>query len=187
MKRGRSLRKTEEFPARQQAGCRTARHPRDDARVYERARENFNALLSQGLMQKDPAPGMYLYRVRQNGDTFLGLCCCLDVDDYRNNHIRRHEQTRYDKEEDRTRHIEATKTHNGPVVLLYRDTGDIFSFLNRLITPAAVPDAEVRGEREEFTRSSGSRIPPSSPGFEQHFAASPRSTLPTGTTGQRQR
>jgi uncharacterized protein (DUF1015 family) len=121
--------------------------PADDARVYQHARENFNALLSKGLMQKDPAPGMYLYRVRQDGDTFLGLCCCLDVEDYRNTTIRRHEQTRYDKEEDRTRHIEATKTHNGPVVLLYRDTGTIFSFLNTLITPATVPDAEVRGEQ----------------------------------------
>ena len=121
--------------------------PADDARVYERARENFNNLLSQGLMQKDTAPGMYLYRVRQNGETFLGLCCCLDVEDYRNNTIRRHEQTRYDKEEDRTRHIEATKTHNGPVVLLYRDPGTVFSFLNGLITPATVPDSEVRGEQ----------------------------------------
>ena len=121
--------------------------PADDTRVYERARENFNSLLSQGLMQKDAAPGMYLYRVRQNGDTFLGLCCCLDVEDYRNNTIRRHEQTRYDKEEDRTRHIEATKTHNGPVVLLYRDPGTVFSFLNGLITPATVPDAEVKGEQ----------------------------------------
>jgi uncharacterized protein (DUF1015 family) len=121
--------------------------PPYDPHVYQRASENFNALLSQGLMQRDPAPGMYLYRVRQNGDTFLGLCCCLDVEDYRNTTIRRHEQTRYDKEEDRTRHIEATKTHNGPVVLFYRDTGTIFSFLNSLITPATVPDAEVRGEQ----------------------------------------
>jgi uncharacterized protein (DUF1015 family) len=121
--------------------------PADDARVYQRASENFHALLSQGLMQKDAVPGMYLYRVRQNGDTFLGICCCLDVEDYRNTTIRRHEQTRYDKEEDRTRHIEATKTHNGPVVLLYRDPGTIFSFLNTLITPATLPDAEVRGEQ----------------------------------------
>ena len=121
--------------------------PPHDPRVYQRANENFQSLLSQGLMQRDPAPGMYLYRVRQNGDTFLGLCCCLDVEDYRNTTIRRHEQTRYDKEEDRTSHIETTKTHNGPVVLLYRDTGAIFPFLNCLITPATVPDAEVRGEQ----------------------------------------
>jgi uncharacterized protein (DUF1015 family) len=121
--------------------------PAQDARVYQRAKENFDALVAQGLMQQDAAPGMYLYRVRQNGDTFLGLCCCLDVEDYRNGTIRRHEQTRYDKEEDRTRHIETTKTHNGPVVLLYRDPGTIFSFLHSLLTPATVPDAEVRGEQ----------------------------------------
>ena len=121
--------------------------PPDDASVYQRARDNFAALCSQGLIRKDPEPGMYLYRVRQNGGTFLGLCCCLGVEDYRNNTIRRHEQTRYDKEEDRTHHIEATKTHNGPVVLLYRDTGAVIPFLNSLITSSTVPDAEVPGEQ----------------------------------------
>lgn len=121
--------------------------PPNDARVYQRAHENFSALLSQGLLQKDPEPGMYLYRVRQNTDTFLGLCCCLGVEDYRNNTIRRHEQTRYDKEEDRTLHIEATKTHNGPVVLLYRDTGSIHAFLSSLISTTTIPDAEVPGDQ----------------------------------------
>jgi len=121
--------------------------PADDARVYARARDAFHALIADGLMQKDATPGFYLYRVRQNGDMFLGLCCCLNVEDYRNNTIRRHEQTRYDKEEDRTRHIETTKTHNGPVVLLYRDTGDIYSFLNSIITSETPPDAEVRADQ----------------------------------------
>jgi uncharacterized protein (DUF1015 family) len=118
--------------------------PADDPRIYERARGNFEALIASGEMQRDPEPGMYLYRVQQDGDTFLGLCCCLDVEDYRNTSIRRHELTRYDKEEDRTRHIEATKTHNGPVVLLYRDTGDAFSFIKSLINPQSVPDAVVK-------------------------------------------
>jgi uncharacterized protein (DUF1015 family) len=118
--------------------------PADDPRIYERARRNFEALLESGEMTQDPGPGMYLYRVQQNGDTFLGLCCCLDVEDYRNTSIRRHELTRYDKEEDRTRHIENTKTHNGPVVLLYRDAGEIYSFIKSLINPQSVPDAEVK-------------------------------------------
>ena len=116
----------------------------DDERVYQRAHDNFKALESDGRMRKDPEPGMYLYRVVQDGETFLGLCCCLDVDDYRKNRIRRHEQTRYDKEEDRTRHIEAVKAHNGPVVLLYRNSGDIFSYLESLAGPS--PDAEVISE-----------------------------------------
>jgi uncharacterized protein (DUF1015 family) len=115
----------------------------DDDRVYQRAHENFIALESDGRMKKDPAPGMYLYRVLQDGEIFLGLCCCLDVDDYRKNNIRRHEQTRYDKEEDRTRHIEAVKAHNGPVVLLYRNSGEIFSFIESLVSQSTVPEAEV--------------------------------------------
>lgn len=115
----------------------------DDARVYQRALKNFIALQSDGRMKKDPEPGMYIYRVCQEGDTFVGLCCCLDVDEYRKNCIRRHEQTRYDKEKDRTRHIEAVKAHNGPVVLLYRNCGDIFSFIESLVSLSKAPDAEV--------------------------------------------
>jgi len=116
--------------------------PNDD-RVYQRAHENFMALVADGRMIKDPVPSMYLYRVCQDGETFLGLCCCLDVEDYRRNCIRRHEQTRYDKEEDRTRHIEAVGAHNGPVVLLYHNDDGIFSFIESLISESIPPDAEV--------------------------------------------
>jgi len=120
--------------------------PADDARIYERARENFEALLKNGEMKRDTTPAMYIYRVRQDGDEFLGLCSCLDVDDYRTTKIRRHEQTRYDKEEDRTRHIGTTKTHNGPVVLLYQDTNDLFKFIKSLVPATAIPDAEVKAD-----------------------------------------
>ncbi len=122
--------------------------PSDD-RIYDRARDNLLALESDGRLSKDPDPGLYVYRVRQDNNTFLGLCCCLDVDDYRKNRIRRHEQTRYDKEEDRTRHIQAVRAHNGPVVLLYRNTGDIFSEISSLVDNAKVPDAEVTTESGE--------------------------------------
>ncbi|MGA2917831.1 DUF1015 domain-containing protein [Methanoregula sp.] len=120
--------------------------PPHDDRVYQRAHENFEALKRDGLMKQDTEPGLYLYRVQQGGDTFLGLCCCLDVDDYRKNNIRRHEQTRYDKEEDRTRHIEAVKAHNGPVVLLYRNSGDLFSSIESQVAKKQ-PVAEVRTEQ----------------------------------------
>jgi uncharacterized protein (DUF1015 family) len=121
--------------------------PPQDDRIYQRARQNFIALIKDGLMRRDPSPGMYLYRIQQGGDTFLGLCCCLDVEDYRNNHIRRHEQTRYDKEEDRTRHIDAVRAHNGPVVILYRNSRDISSFIELQAAAQGGPDAEVRTEQ----------------------------------------
>jgi len=120
--------------------------PPHDARVYELARENFLAMLRDGSMQRDDEPSMYIYRVVQEAETFVGLCCCVDVDDYRANRIRRHEQTRYEKEEDRTWHIGITRTHNGPVVLLYPDRGGIYAFLESLVPANPVPDAEVRTE-----------------------------------------
>ena len=119
--------------------------PPHDDRVYQRAREMFLALERDGLMRQDAAPSLYLYRVKDGADVFLGLCCCLDVDDYQQNRIRRHELTRYDKEEDRTRHIQAVRAHNGPVVLLYRDQDGIFAFLESLAA-GMPPVAEVRAE-----------------------------------------
>jgi uncharacterized protein (DUF1015 family) len=117
--------------------------PAHDDRVYRRARDNFTALVNSHRLVKDALPSMYVYRVQQDGDTFTGLCCCLDVEDYRKNCIRRHEQTRYEKEEDRTRHIGVVKAHNGPVVLLYRNTGGLFSFIESLVAERGAPDAEV--------------------------------------------
>jgi uncharacterized protein (DUF1015 family) len=117
--------------------------PPGDPRIYQRAFENFSAFVRDGRMIRDPVPSLYLYEVLQDGDRFLGLCCCLDVEEYRNNTIRRHEQTRYDKEEDRTRHIEAVKAHNGPVVLLYEENNDIHSFLESLLDARPEPLTEV--------------------------------------------
>ena len=116
--------------------------PHDD-QVYERARENFSALLANGRLVKDRQPAMYVYRIRQDNDTFVGIFCALDTEDYRTNRIRRHELTRYDKEEDRTRHIEAVQAHDGPVVLLYRDPGTLFSFIESLVATRKNPDAEA--------------------------------------------
>jgi Uncharacterized conserved protein len=117
--------------------------PPHDDRVYRLAREKFDALISEGNMKQDTLPGMYIYRVTAGSDTYLGLCCCVDVHDYETRVIRRHELTRYDKEEDRTRHIDTVNANTGPVVLLYRDSGSIFAFIESLVRKAGAPDAEV--------------------------------------------
>ena len=107
--------------------------PSNDDRVYRRAREVFDGMLADGLMQRDPEPGMYVYRAVQDGEEFVGLVCCVGTEDYENRTIRRHELTRYDKEEDRTRHIETVGANTGLVFLLYRDPGEIFSSVRSLI------------------------------------------------------
>ncbi len=117
----------------------------DDDRVYELARRNLDSMVAEGLLEQDPEPGMYLYRVKEGGNIFTGLVACIDVDDYTENRIKRHEHTRYDKEEDRTRHIDATNANTGLVVLLYRDIGEIFSYISSLV-PSREPDGLVKTE-----------------------------------------
>jgi len=110
--------------------------PPNDERVYRRAREVFDGMLADGRLQRDPEPGMYVYRAVQDGDEFIGLVCCVGTEDYENRRIRRHELTRYDKEEDRTRHIDVVGANTGLVFLLYRDPDEIFTYIRSLIETA---------------------------------------------------
>ncbi|MDI9633269.1 MAG: DUF1015 family protein [Methanolinea sp.] len=124
--------------------------PPYDGKVYERARENFRRLIAEGIFSRDDTPGMYLYRVTGNGNDFLGLCCTVSTRDYEENTIRRHELTRVEKEEDRTRHIDTVNAHTGPVVLLYVDGAgisrrlrDLWERTGRVDTEVPAPDGTV--------------------------------------------
>lgn len=121
--------------------------PAHDPRVYVRARENFDRMIAEGQLLRDPVPGLYIYRIEQGADHFIGLCCCLGTEDYVENHIKRHELTRYDKEEDRTCHIDSVNAHNGPVVLLFRDKENVSQYLESLSGDNQKPVSEVLTEQ----------------------------------------
>jgi uncharacterized protein (DUF1015 family) len=99
--------------------------PPDDQRVYDRARQSFQDLLERGVLTRQTQPGMYLYRQVLNHRPQVGLVCCCHVDDYAAGVIKRHEKTRPDKEDDRTRHVLAVNANTGPVLLAYRDDAAI--------------------------------------------------------------
>ncbi|MHC4992409.1 MAG: DUF1015 domain-containing protein, partial [Planctomycetota bacterium] len=92
-----------------------------DASVYTRAAENLERLRAEGGLVREQEPGLYLYRLAWQDRTQLGLVGCFHVDDYANNIIKKHENTRPDKEEDRTRHMLALGAHTGTVLLTCRD------------------------------------------------------------------
>ena len=120
----------------------------DDDRVYARAKENLDAMIESGEFERDAAPSLYVYRVKEGGNIYTGLVACLETEDYAEVHIKRHEHTRYDKEEDRTRHIDTTNANTGLVVLLYRDPGAVFAAIAGLIQQRE-PDAIVKTEKGE--------------------------------------
>ena len=94
--------------------------PHDPA-VYAAAKQNFQRLLSNGDLVREDEPKLYLYRQVINDHYQIGLVCCCHLDDYNNDIIKKHEKTRPDKEDDRTRHMLAINAQPGPVLMTYRD------------------------------------------------------------------
>jgi uncharacterized protein (DUF1015 family) len=88
--------------------------------VYEKARENFEAMKSAGTLVEEDAPALYVYRLVMGEHTQVGVAAAFSVDEYDRDLIRKHERTRPDKENDRTRHILTTRAQTGPVFLTYR-------------------------------------------------------------------
>ena len=93
-----------------------------DRRVYEKAAENLERMLAEGINVRESAPVYYIYRQIMDGRSQAGLVGCASIDDYNNNVIKKHELTRADKEEDRIRHVDTLNANTGPIFLTFRDT-----------------------------------------------------------------
>ena len=92
--------------------------------VYERAAENFTTLRQSVLVVEDE-PRLYLYRLRMGAHEQIGLAGCYSLDEYDRDVIKKHERTRRDKEDDRTRHMLVLRAQTGPVFLTYRASDEI--------------------------------------------------------------
>jgi len=88
--------------------------------VYEKAREVLLDFEKKGIFVKEETPCLYLYELTMNGHTQTGIVACASVDDYVNQIIKKHENTRADKEQDRIRHVDVTDAQTGPIFLAYR-------------------------------------------------------------------
>ncbi len=118
------------------------------AAVYQKGRENFQKLISDGVLRLDEAARYYLYRQVMGEHSQVGLVALASCEEYLRDIVKKHELTRPDKEDDRVRHIEALDAQTGPVFLTYRAVPAIDSLVER-ITSA---DPEV-----DFTAADGVR------------------------------
>ena len=96
-----------------------------DADIYTRASVNFQKLISDKVLLRDPADCVFAYRQIMNGHSQIGIVCCCHIDDYENNLILKHEKTRKSKEDDRTHHVLGLNANAGPVFLTYRGVDDV--------------------------------------------------------------
>jgi uncharacterized protein (DUF1015 family) len=93
--------------------------------VYAKASDNFARLIRECPMVVEETPSLYLYRLTMGNHEQIGVVACCSVDEYDRDIIRKHERTRRDKEDDRTRHIMVLRAQTGPVFLTYRERPEI--------------------------------------------------------------
>jgi len=93
--------------------------------VYRKAADNFQNLIKNCPLENEELPSIYLYRLIMGEHEQIGVVACCSVDEYDTDVIRKHERTRRDKEDDRTRHMRVLRAQTGPVFLTYRARRDI--------------------------------------------------------------
>ncbi len=113
--------------------------PYSDA-VYAKGRENFQKLITDGVLRRDPSPVFHLYRQVMGSHSQIGLVGLASSREYLDNVVKKHELTRPDKEDDRVRHIEALNAQTGPVFLTYKAVPAIDALVARIT--AAAPEID---------------------------------------------
>ena len=103
----------------------------DDERVYRKAKELFEEQLAKGDYIKEETPCFYLYELIMDGRSQTGIVGCADIDDYKEGRIKKHENTRADKEIDRIRHVDTLNAQTGPIFLAYREKEELRKLIER--------------------------------------------------------
>lgn len=101
--------------------------------VYEKARTNFERLVAAAPLAEDAEKNLYIYSLKMNGRTQIGIAGAASADDYDRDIVKKHEKTRRDKEDDRARHVMTLRSQTGPVFLTYRDNAKINSIVGEII------------------------------------------------------
>lgn len=111
-----------------------------EQRSYDKAVENFRIWKEKGWLKRDEKENYYLYAQTMSGRTQYGIILCADVEDYRNGSIKRHELTRKEKEDERTKHIRNQDADLEPVFFAYPDNQELTSIMARYAASEPVYD-----------------------------------------------
>lgn len=114
--------------------------------VYQKAKELLEKDVEDGVYITDEDRAYYIYQLVMEGRSQTGLVACSSVDDYVNQVIKKHENTRADKEVDRITHVDTCSAQTGPIFLAYRSQDAINKVVDKYLqTPALYDFTAVDG------------------------------------------
>jgi len=138
--------------------------------VYARAVENFAALRQAAPLVVEDSPSVYAYRLQMGTHVQTGVAACFSGEEYDRDLIKKHERTRRDKEDDRTRHMLGLRAQTGPVFLTYKSSSDVNDVVSRVTLTAPLFDfTAVDNVRHTLWRAA----PPETEGLVSAFARVP--------------
>lgn len=108
--------------------------------VYEKARDMLDQMIREGFFIEEEKPAYYVYELVMEGRSQVGIGACASVDDYDRQVIKKHENTRADKEADRIRHVDVCSAQTGPIFLAYRSRETIEREVQAAMTGKPVYD-----------------------------------------------
>ena len=108
--------------------------------VYNKAAEMLDEWISKGRFIQDDMPFYYVYELTMDGRSQTGIVACASIDDYANGVIKKHENTRAEKEQDRIRHVDSCNAQTGPIFLAYRKDSTISSIVAKAKTRKPIYD-----------------------------------------------
>lgn len=119
-----------------------------DDRVYQKAHDLLWDMVEQGKFIREETPCYYVYELTMDGRAQTGIVACASIDDYASGVIKKHENTRAEKEADRIRHVDACNAQTGPIFLAYRAN---------MVIREAVQEAKKQGALYDFVSEDGIR------------------------------
>lgn len=111
-----------------------------DDRVYQKAHDMLWERINRGDFVTEDKAVYYIYELIMDGRSQIGIVACASIDDYINNIIKKHENTRADKEVDRIRHVETCEAQTGPIFLAYRSNSAINDIVDKTRKTAPLYD-----------------------------------------------
>ncbi len=108
--------------------------------VYEKAHDLLWQWIREGRFVREDKPCYYIYEQVMEGRSQKGIVACASIDDYQNQVIKKHENTRADKEQDRIRHVDVCEAQTGPIFLAYRSQAPLRQVIDRVTAGEALYD-----------------------------------------------
>lgn len=102
---------------------------------YSFGKNYYNQLKEQNVLIRDDKPAYYIYKQRFiDGLEFIGIVATAAASDYKNNTIKKHENTLVEKEILLEKHLDTTGIIGEPVLLTYKHSETIDSLVKKEIS-----------------------------------------------------